>query len=73
MNMASKEQDKNLLINKASLDNEPNIENHIANWVEFEREILDWSRKLTQEQKYTPYPAQFLEWLKKNYKVPQKK
>ena len=42
-------------------------------WTNFEGELMDWSHQLGQEQKYIPFPVQVLEWLKKNYKLPQKK
>ena len=43
------------------------------NWNNFESELMDWSHELGREQKYTPFPAQILEWLKNNYNVPIKK
>ena len=43
------------------------------NWDNFETELMDWAHNLGQEQKYTPFPSQVLEWLKKNYKLPSKK
>jgi hypothetical protein len=43
------------------------------NWTNFESELMDWAHELGQEQKYTPYPSQVLEWLKKNYTTPNKK
>lgn len=43
------------------------------NWANFSSELMDWAHELGQEQKYTPYPSQVLEWLIKNYQTPQKK
>jgi len=62
-----------LLINTINTDGEPNIINDIIDWQNIENELMDWSHELGIEQKYTPYPAQVLEWLKKNYNIPTKK
>ena len=42
-------------------------------WSNFEGELMDWAHELGREQKYIPFPVQVLEWLKNNYKIPQKK
>lgn len=42
-------------------------------WTNFESEMMDWAHELGKEQKYIPFPAQVLQWIKKNYKLPQKK
>jgi len=47
--------------------------NKEEDWTNFEGELMDWAHQLGQEQKYIPFPVQVLEWLKNNYKLPQKK
>jgi hypothetical protein len=49
------------------------IDEENQDWTNFESELMDWAHELGKEQKYTPYPSQVLEWLKNNYKIPQKK
>jgi hypothetical protein len=47
--------------------------NKEKDWTNFESELMDWAHELGKEQKYIPFPVQVLEWLKNNYKLPQKK
>jgi hypothetical protein len=49
------------------------IEEENQDWINFESELMDWAHELGREQKYIPFPVQVLEWLKNNYKIPQKK
>ena len=53
--------------------NECKQDNKEQDWTNFEGELMDWAHNLGQEQKYIPFPVQVLEWLKNNYKLPQKK
>jgi hypothetical protein len=53
--------------------NECEQDNKEQNWTNFESELMDWAHELGREQKYIPFPVQVLEWLKNNYKIPQKK
>lgn len=53
--------------------NECEQDNKEQDWTNFESELMDWAHQLGREQKYIPFPVQVLEWLKNNYKIPQKK
>jgi hypothetical protein len=49
------------------------IDEENQDWTNFESELMDWAHELGREQKYIPFPVQVLEWIKNNYKIPQKK